>query len=36
MRAMQLERIGQPRALLGVPVPQPGAGEARVKVSACG
>ena len=36
MRAMQLERIGQPLALREVPLPQPGAGEVRVKVSACG
>lgn len=36
MRAMVLERFGEPLQLREVAVPEPGAGEALVKVAACG
>ncbi|HAW63295.1 MAG TPA: alcohol dehydrogenase, partial [Pseudomonas sp.] len=36
MRAMVLEQIGQPLQLRELPVPQPGPGEVRVRVLACG
>lgn len=36
MRAMLLEQIGQPLQLRELPVPQPGPGEVRVRVLACG
>ncbi|CAG9168184.1 putative alcohol dehydrogenase AdhA [Cupriavidus laharis] len=36
MRAMVLERAGQPLQLRTVPVPEPGPGEVRIAVSACG
>ncbi|WP_312964879.1 zinc-dependent alcohol dehydrogenase family protein [Stutzerimonas kunmingensis] len=36
MRAMLLEQIGQPLQLRELPEPQPGPGELRVKVLACG
>jgi alcohol dehydrogenase, propanol-preferring len=36
MRAMQLEQIGQPLVLRDLPDPQPGRGEVRVRVAACG
>ncbi len=36
MRAMQLQRIGQPLELCDLPLPEPGPGEVRIRVSACG
>ncbi|SEP78933.1 alcohol dehydrogenase, propanol-preferring [Azotobacter beijerinckii] len=36
MRAMLLEALGQPLVLRELPDPQPGPGELRVRVSACG
>ncbi|SEJ32150.1 alcohol dehydrogenase, propanol-preferring [Azotobacter beijerinckii] len=36
MRAMLLERVGHPLVLRELPDPQPGPGELRVRVSACG
>jgi propanol-preferring alcohol dehydrogenase len=36
MRAMVLEKKGGPLALREVPVPEPGRGQVRVKVAACG
>ncbi|MFC0668516.1 zinc-dependent alcohol dehydrogenase family protein [Azotobacter chroococcum] len=36
MRAMLLERVGQPLVLRELPDPQPGPGELRVRVGACG
>ncbi|CDF82217.1 putative alcohol dehydrogenase AdhA [Pseudomonas knackmussii B13] len=36
MRAMLLEQIGQPLQLRELPMPQPGPGELRVRVAACG
>jgi len=36
MRAMVLEAVGQPLVLRELPEPQPGPGELRVRVSACG
>ncbi len=36
MLAMVLERPGQPLKLLEVPTPEPGPGQVRVKVHACG
>lgn len=36
MRAMLLEQVGQPLRLRELPVPQPGPGELRVRVAACG
>lgn len=36
MRAMLLERTGEPLHLRDIPQPQPGPGELRVKVLACG
>jgi propanol-preferring alcohol dehydrogenase len=36
MRALQLARAGAPIALERVPVPEPGPGEVRLRVSACG
>jgi len=36
MRAMQFDRVGQPLRLIERPLPQPGPGEIRVKVRACG
>ncbi|SDI34263.1 alcohol dehydrogenase, propanol-preferring [Pseudomonas delhiensis] len=36
MRAMVLEQVGQPLRLRELPVPQPGPGELRVRVAACG
>ncbi|RMX03526.1 zinc-binding alcohol dehydrogenase family protein [Corticibacter populi] len=36
MRAMLLEQVGQPLQLRELPLPQPGAGQVRVKVAACG
>jgi alcohol dehydrogenase, propanol-preferring len=36
MRAMILERPGQPLVLREVPLPEPGTGEVRVRVTACG
>lgn len=36
MRAMLLEALGQPLVLRELPEPQPGPGELRVRVSACG
>ena len=36
MKAMVLERVGQPLRLLDVPIPQPGAGQILIKVKACG
>src|SRR5262245_39995395 len=36
MRAIQVSRRGGPLELVERPIPQPGAGEVRVKVEACG
>lgn len=36
MRAMVLERVGEPLVLREVEVPQPGKGEVRIKVAVCG
>lgn len=36
MRAMLLEQVGQPLQLRELPMPQPGPGELRVRVAACG
>jgi 2-desacetyl-2-hydroxyethyl bacteriochlorophyllide A dehydrogenase len=36
MRAMVLERFGEPLQLREIPVPRPGSGEVLVKVAACG
>lgn len=36
MRAMLLEQVGQPLQLRELPIPEPGAGELRVRVAACG
>ena len=38
MKAVQFERVGGPEVirLVELPVPEPGSGEVRVKVSACG
>ncbi|WP_349617702.1 zinc-dependent alcohol dehydrogenase family protein [Azotobacter salinestris] len=36
MRAMVLEAVGQPLVLRELPAPQPGPGELRVRISACG
>src|SRR5918997_864478 len=36
MRAVLLESVGAPLRVVERPVPEPGAGEARVRVEACG
>lgn len=36
MRAMVFNGVGQPLSLQGVPVPEPGAGQVKLKVKACG
>ena len=36
MKAMVLERVGQPLRLLDVSIPRPGAGQILIKVKACG
>jgi NADPH2:quinone reductase len=36
MRAFQLTAIGEPPALIDIPLPEPGPGEVRVRIAACG
>lgn len=36
MKAMQLVELGQPLALRDIPMPEPGPGEVRLRVEACG
>lgn len=36
MKAMVLERVGQPLRLLDLPIPRPGAGQILIQVKACG